>query len=84
MESWYEGIDLCVPLEGLIVNQLKNNQLKNKKKQVESWYEGIDLCVPLSRAKFEALNDRFFVKCLDTGTLQLLYFPPLFLDTSSA
>jgi heat shock protein 1/8 len=34
--------------------------------EVDSWYEGLDLSVTLSRAKFEALNDRFFTKCMET------------------
>ena len=34
--------------------------------EVDSWYGGIDLELPLTRAKFEALNERFFAKCMDT------------------
>ena len=34
--------------------------------EVDSWYEGIDLSIVLTRAKFEQLNDKFFVRCIDT------------------
>jgi len=34
--------------------------------EVDSWYEGIDLNIVLTRAKFEQLNERFFVRCIDT------------------
>jgi len=29
-------------------------------------YEGLDLSIALSRAKFESLNERFFLKCIET------------------
>jgi len=34
--------------------------------EIDSWYEGLDLSIALSRAKFESLNERFFLKCIDT------------------
>ena len=35
--------------------------------EVDSFCSGLDLRVELSRAKFEALTERFFAKCIDTG-----------------
>jgi L1 cell adhesion molecule like protein len=34
--------------------------------EADSWFEGIDLSLTLTRAKFEQLNDRFFIRCIDT------------------
>ena len=33
---------------------------------IDSFYEGIDLQIMLTRAKFEDLNNHFFVRCIDT------------------
>ena len=34
--------------------------------EADSWFEGIDLSLTLTRAKFEQLNERFFIRCIDT------------------